>query len=95
MQISPGEDKIPVESSASSPHCGGEGLYFSDGRRKVDYVLVFHQRRHSSIRSPTITSVPQDRLSVVSNGNFLQSGGSDAPGGRGAAGVPEGEAANM
>uniref|UniRef100_A0A669E9U5 Anoctamin n=1 Tax=Oreochromis niloticus TaxID=8128 RepID=A0A669E9U5_ORENI len=38
-----------------------KGLYFSDGRRKVDYVLVFHQRRHTSIRSPASASVSQDR----------------------------------
>uniref|UniRef100_A0A672ZVU4 Anoctamin n=1 Tax=Sphaeramia orbicularis TaxID=375764 RepID=A0A672ZVU4_9TELE len=46
---------------------GGGGLCFSDGRRKVDYVLVFHQRRHSSIRSPPGSSGLQDQLSVVSN----------------------------
>lgn len=56
---------------------------------------MFHQRRHSSIRSPNTTSVPQDRLSVVSNGNFLQSGSLDAAGAQGAAGVPEGEAASV
>uniref|UniRef100_A0A669F2A2 Anoctamin n=1 Tax=Oreochromis niloticus TaxID=8128 RepID=A0A669F2A2_ORENI len=47
------------------PHAIGEGLYFSDGRRKVDYVLVFHQRRHTSIRSPASASVSQDRLSIL------------------------------
>uniref|UniRef100_A0A669D185 Anoctamin n=1 Tax=Oreochromis niloticus TaxID=8128 RepID=A0A669D185_ORENI len=46
---------------ALCPHAIGEGLYFSDGRRKVDYVLVFHQRRHTSIRSPASASVSQDR----------------------------------
>uniref|UniRef100_H3CN56 Anoctamin n=1 Tax=Tetraodon nigroviridis TaxID=99883 RepID=H3CN56_TETNG len=45
-------------------------LCFSDGRRKVDYVLVFHQRRHSSIRSPASVSASHEMLSVVSNGNF-------------------------
>uniref|UniRef100_A0A669C8Q8 Anoctamin n=1 Tax=Oreochromis niloticus TaxID=8128 RepID=A0A669C8Q8_ORENI len=57
-----------VMGSTSGPHAIGEGLYFSDGRRKVDYVLVFHQRRHTSIRSPASASVSQDRLSIVSNG---------------------------
>uniref|UniRef100_A0A3Q1HFG6 Anoctamin n=1 Tax=Anabas testudineus TaxID=64144 RepID=A0A3Q1HFG6_ANATE len=70
-----------VVDSPSTPHGYGEGLYFSDGRRKVDYVLVFHQRRHNSLRSPASTSVSHDRLSVVSNGNFPPSAGSDlAPG---------------
>uniref|UniRef100_A0A665UDP9 Anoctamin n=1 Tax=Echeneis naucrates TaxID=173247 RepID=A0A665UDP9_ECHNA len=72
----------------------GEGLYFSDGRRKVDYVLVFHQRRHGSIRCPAGTSASQDRLSIVSNGNFLQSGGLDVAAGRGE-GMSGGEAANV
>uniref|UniRef100_A0A7N9B186 Anoctamin n=1 Tax=Mastacembelus armatus TaxID=205130 RepID=A0A7N9B186_9TELE len=68
-----------------------KGLFFSDGRRKVDYVLVFHTRRHGSLRSPANTSVSQDRLSVVSNGNFPPSVGSDAAAGRGV-GVPGAEA---
>ncbi|XP_026218905.1 anoctamin-2b [Anabas testudineus] len=91
MQISPSEDKIPVVDSPSTPHGYGEGLYFSDGRRKVDYVLVFHQRRHNSLRSPASTSVSHDRLSVVSNGNFPPSAGSDLAAGRGG-GMPGGEA---
>ncbi|XP_018539813.2 anoctamin-2b isoform X1 [Lates calcarifer] len=93
MQISASEDKIPVVGSTSTPQCNTEGLYFSDGRRKVDYVLVFHQRRHSSIRCPVGTSVSQDRLSIVSNGNFPQSVSSDAVAGRGG-GMPGEEAAN-
>uniref|UniRef100_A0A4W6FXB6 Anoctamin n=1 Tax=Lates calcarifer TaxID=8187 RepID=A0A4W6FXB6_LATCA len=56
-----------VVGSTSTPQCNTEGLYFSDGRRKVDYVLVFHQRRHSSIRCPVGTSVSQDRLSIAAN----------------------------
>uniref|UniRef100_A0A3B4Y1X4 Anoctamin n=1 Tax=Seriola lalandi dorsalis TaxID=1841481 RepID=A0A3B4Y1X4_SERLL len=80
-----------VVSSTSSPQCNRDGLCFSDGRRKVDYVLVFHQRRHGSIRAPAGTS--QDRLSIVSNGNFLQSGGSDAAAGREVS-MPGGEAAS-
>uniref|UniRef100_A0A4W6FZD3 Anoctamin n=1 Tax=Lates calcarifer TaxID=8187 RepID=A0A4W6FZD3_LATCA len=82
-----------VVGSTSTPQCNTEGLYFSDGRRKVDYVLVFHQRRHSSIRCPVGTSVSQDRLSIVSNGNFPQSVSSDAVAGRGG-GMPGEEAAN-
>uniref|UniRef100_A0A3B4XYP6 Anoctamin n=1 Tax=Seriola lalandi dorsalis TaxID=1841481 RepID=A0A3B4XYP6_SERLL len=53
--------------------------------------MVFHQRRHGSIRAPAGTS--QDRLSIVSNGNFLQSGGSDAAAGREVS-MPGGEAAS-
>lgn len=86
--------------STSGPHAIGEGLYFSDGRRKVDYVLVFHQRRHTSIRSPASASVSQDRLSIVSNGNFpsmvasdVAPGGSGGGGGGGGGGIPGGEGA--
>uniref|UniRef100_A0A8C5HDI7 Anoctamin n=1 Tax=Gouania willdenowi TaxID=441366 RepID=A0A8C5HDI7_GOUWI len=50
---------------ASSPQANREGLYFCDGQRKVDYVLVFHQRRHGSLRSPASTSVSHDRLSIT------------------------------
>ncbi|XP_068573094.1 anoctamin-2b isoform X2 [Cebidichthys violaceus] len=97
MQISQSEDKIPVVGPPSSPLGSGEGLYFSDGRRKVDYVLVFHQRRHGSIRSRASTSVSHDRLSIVSNGNFPPSVGSDAAtaaAGRGGS-SPGGEAARV
>lgn len=73
-----------------NPQANDEGLCFADGKRKVDYVLVFHQRRHSSIRCPTSTSVSHDRLSIVSNGNFPPSVGSDADQGRGS--IPGGEA---
>ncbi|XP_063762202.1 anoctamin-2b isoform X2 [Eleginops maclovinus] len=82
MQNSPAEDKIPVVGSVSSPQCSGEGLCFSDGRRKVDYVLVFHHRRHGSVRSFASNSVSHDRISVVSNGNFPNAAGSDAAAGR-------------
>nr|XP_057933343.1 anoctamin-1-like [Doryrhamphus excisus] len=90
------DDKIPVVSSASSPQDSGEGLHFSDGRRKVDYVLVFHQRRHSSIRSPASTSVSHDRLSIVSNGNFPPSLGSEGRvGGGGGGGGGGGESVSI
>ncbi|XP_030575809.1 anoctamin-2b [Archocentrus centrarchus] len=96
MQVSPSEDKIPVMGSASGCNAAvGEGLYFSDGRRKIDYVLVFHHRRHSSIRSPASASVSQDRLSIVSNGNFPSMAASDAGTGGGGAGIPGGEAAGV
>ncbi|XP_061817320.1 anoctamin-2b isoform X1 [Nerophis lumbriciformis] len=72
---------LKVVSPAWSPKDNGEGLHFSDGRRKVDYVLVFHQRRHISVRSHASTSVSHDRLSIVSNGNFPPSLGSEGKGG--------------
>ncbi|XP_068611524.1 anoctamin-2b [Brachionichthys hirsutus] len=93
MQMSTSEDKIPVVGSPSSPQGSGEGLYFADCRRKVDYVLVFHQRRHGSIRSPTI-SVSHDRISIVSNGNFPSPVGSDVEAGRGGS-TPGAEAATV
>uniref|UniRef100_A0A3Q1EQX7 Anoctamin n=1 Tax=Acanthochromis polyacanthus TaxID=80966 RepID=A0A3Q1EQX7_9TELE len=83
-----------VVGSTSNPQVSGVGLYFCDGQRKVDYVLVFHQRRHGSIRSPATTSVSQDRLSIVSNGNFPPTGASDVAPARGD-GIPGGEAASV
>uniref|UniRef100_A0AAQ4P195 Anoctamin n=1 Tax=Gasterosteus aculeatus aculeatus TaxID=481459 RepID=A0AAQ4P195_GASAC len=68
-----------VVGSPSGPQGTGEGLYFSDGKRKVDYVLVLHQRRNGSIRSHASAAVSHDRLSIVSNGNFPPSAGSDGP----------------
>ncbi|XP_039999379.1 anoctamin-2b [Xiphias gladius] len=94
MQISPNEDKISVAGSISNHQCNGEGLCFSDGQRKVDYVLVFHQRRHSSVRSSASTSMSQDQLSIVSNGNFPQLVGSDVAAGKGG-GMPGGEAVSV
>ncbi|KAM4712222.1 anoctamin-2b isoform 3-T4 [Anableps anableps] len=78
MQVSPSEDKIPVVDAPASPQASSEGLYFCDGQRKVDYVLVFHHRRHGSLRCTGTSSVSQDQLSIVSNGNFPPPAGSDA-----------------
>ncbi|KAF6739222.1 Anoctamin-1 [Oryzias melastigma] len=94
MQISPLEDKSPVMGAPPSPQVRSEGLYFCDGKRKVDYVLVFHHRRHSSIRSLVSGSVSQDQLSVVSNGNFPPATSSDPAAGRGGD-IPGGEAASV
>uniref|UniRef100_A0A8C1YWD3 Anoctamin n=1 Tax=Cyprinus carpio TaxID=7962 RepID=A0A8C1YWD3_CYPCA len=41
-------------------------LCFADGRRKVDYVLVYHYRKRSSVRG----SPSQHRLSIISNGSY-------------------------
>lgn len=84
---------LQVVDSSPSPRGNEEGLCFSDGKRKVDYVLVFHQRRHSSIRCPASTSASHDRLSIVSNGNFPPSVGSDVDQGRG--GIPGGDAPSV
>ncbi|XP_020569685.1 anoctamin-1 isoform X3 [Oryzias latipes] len=85
---------VQVMGAPPSPQVRSEGLHFLDGKRKVDYVLVFHQRRHSSIRSLVSGSVSQDQLSVVSNGNFPPTKGSDPATGRGAD-ILGGEAASV
>lgn len=92
MQISPSEDKIPVVDSPENHGCCADGLFFSDGHRKVDYVLVFHHKRHGSIRVPA--SVTHEHLSVVSNGNFTSSQGADGAE-RGVRGVPGGPPASV
>lgn len=76
--------------SPRTPKSCETSLCFSDGRRKVDYVLVFHQRRHSSIRSPASVSASHEMLSIVSNGNF-PSVGSDVEAAKGG-GAQQGEA---
>ncbi|XP_072551737.1 anoctamin-1 isoform X2 [Salminus brasiliensis] len=50
----------PAEEAEEPAPCPRGGLCFADGRRRVDYVLVYHcKRRHS-----------QSRHSIVSNGNL-------------------------
>ncbi|XP_056621760.1 anoctamin-1 isoform X3 [Triplophysa dalaica] len=49
---------IAEDTEEPGPGPGG-GLYFADGQRRVDYVLVNHGKRRNT----------QHRLSVVSNGN--------------------------
>ncbi|XP_027899856.1 anoctamin-2b isoform X3 [Xiphophorus couchianus] len=86
---------LQVVDAPSSPQASSEGLYFCDGLRKVDYVLVFHPRRHGSLRCTGTASVSQDQLSIVSNGNFPPpSGSSGAAAGRGA-GLRREEAASV
>ncbi|TWW64449.1 Anoctamin-1 Discovered on gastrointestinal stromal tumors protein 1 [Takifugu flavidus] len=82
MPKSASEDKRPVVESPRSPRSCETSLCFSDGRRKVDYVLVFHQRRHGSLRSPATVSASREMLSIVSNGNFPPAG-SDVEAARG------------
>uniref|UniRef100_A0AAY5L2Q6 Anoctamin n=1 Tax=Esox lucius TaxID=8010 RepID=A0AAY5L2Q6_ESOLU len=45
------------------------GQFFSDGRRKVDYVLVFHHCRQTSLKG-SAHHHPPHRLNVISNGSF-------------------------
>lgn len=82
---------LQVVGVTSSPQASGDGLYFCDGRRKVDYVLVYHYKRHTSLRAPAGVAVPQDELSIVSNGNFPPTTGSNVVQGRGVG--PRGEEA--
>uniref|UniRef100_A0A8C2A1P5 Anoctamin n=1 Tax=Cyprinus carpio TaxID=7962 RepID=A0A8C2A1P5_CYPCA len=55
-----GHDANDIAEDTEEPGPGpGGGLCFADGRRRVDYVLVYHCKRRQS----------QHRHSVVSNGN--------------------------
>ncbi|PWA14677.1 hypothetical protein CCH79_00014307 [Gambusia affinis] len=84
-----------VVDAPSSPQASSEGLYFRDGLRKVDYVLVFHHRRHGSLRGTGTASVSQDQLSIVSNGNFPPASGSSATAAGRGAGLRREEAASV
>ncbi|KAL0964891.1 hypothetical protein UPYG_G00273950 [Umbra pygmaea] len=65
------QEKIPGGSVGPvAPHEDQRvGQYFSDGRRKVDYVLVFNHGRQASVKS-NAHHPPTHRLNVISNGNL-------------------------
>ncbi|XP_029604185.1 anoctamin-2-like [Salmo trutta] len=76
------QDKIPGGGvGPAAPQDGQSSCqFFSDGRRKVDYVLVFYQRKQISVRGGdrlhrlSAPPHPPHRLSVVSNGSSPPSG---------------------
>ncbi|MGH0115933.1 UNVERIFIED_CONTAM: hypothetical protein FKN15_060397, partial [Acipenser sinensis] len=49
------------------------GLYFRDGKRKVDYVLAYNYRTHVSVKSALVSQ----GLAVISNGNSVNPEGKD------------------
>uniref|UniRef100_A0A8C7N9M1 Anoctamin n=1 Tax=Oncorhynchus kisutch TaxID=8019 RepID=A0A8C7N9M1_ONCKI len=76
------QDKIPGGGvGLAAPQDGQSSCqFFSDGRRKVDYVLVFYQRKQISVRGSdrlhrlSAPPHPPHRLSVISNGSSTLSG---------------------
>ncbi|KAK1168766.1 hypothetical protein AOXY_G9630 [Acipenser oxyrinchus oxyrinchus] len=49
------------------------GLYFRDGKRKVDYVLAYNYRTHVSLKSALVSQ----GLAVISNGSSVNPEGKD------------------
>uniref|UniRef100_A0A8L0DQS2 Anoctamin n=1 Tax=Oncorhynchus mykiss TaxID=8022 RepID=A0A8L0DQS2_ONCMY len=71
-----------LDLNTSAPQDGQSSCqFFSDGRRKVDYVLVFYQRKQISVRGGdrlhrlSAPPHPPHRLSVISNGTGQRSAG--------------------
>ncbi|XP_028981057.2 anoctamin-2b isoform X2 [Esox lucius] len=62
-------DKGGGVGSVTPPDDQRPGQFFSDGRRKVDYVLVFHHCRQTSLKG-SAHHHPPHRLNVISNGSF-------------------------
>uniref|UniRef100_A0A8C4RPA2 Anoctamin n=1 Tax=Erpetoichthys calabaricus TaxID=27687 RepID=A0A8C4RPA2_ERPCA len=51
---------------AKQPNCKN-GLFFSDGKRKVDYVLAYHYRKHITHHTSSVSH----GLALISNGNSV------------------------
>ncbi|KAG5274075.1 hypothetical protein AALO_G00158890 [Alosa alosa] len=60
-ESSAGEEQLASEQAPGSPG-SRKGVFFSDGVRRVDYVLVYHCKKRMS----------QNRLSIISNGSIPQ-----------------------
>uniref|UniRef100_A0A8K9XSI7 Anoctamin n=1 Tax=Oncorhynchus mykiss TaxID=8022 RepID=A0A8K9XSI7_ONCMY len=79
--LSSREGVLVTDHPLSSLPGRGSCQFFSDGRRKVDYVLVFYQRKQISVRGGdrlhrlSAPPHPPHRLSVISNGTGQRSAG--------------------